>query len=172
MSEPGERRGEARFITILPLTILDARGAVLDAAATAHDLTTAGFKGECQAELKEGETFHFALDLHDGRPPARGQALAVWAKKHDFATWVGARITRMSWTDKRRLKKAVSPPGVDWGPVLDQALTGLAWIVILMAAHRILFERPLARRALLDLLPSLAALAVMGWALLNLLRRR
>lgn len=171
MSGPADRRGHARFITILPLSILDAGGGVIDSTATAHDLVPGGFKCECQADMQEGQTFHFALELPDGKS-ARGQAVAVWVKKNDFATWVGSRITRMTWADKRRLKAVISPPGVDWRPLLDQAFNALMWITILMAAQRIMFERPMWRRTLIELLPSLAALTVMGWALLALIRRR
>lgn len=172
MSDSGERRGATRFITILPLLILDAKGEVLDSTATAHDLTAGGFKGECQVDLQEGATFHFALELPDGRPPARGQAKAVWVKKHDFATWVGGKITSMSWTDKRRLKAAIAPPGVEWGPIVDQAFRALVAITVVMALHRVFFEHPLWRRTLVDLFPSLVALAVMGWALTGLLKKR
>ena len=172
MSEPSERRGSTRFITILPMSILGPKGELLDARATAHDLTAGGFKAECQVALEEGKVFDFLIELPDGQAPARGKALAVWVKKHDFATWVGGKVTSMSWSDKRRLKAAIAPPGVEWGPIIDHALNALLWIVVIMALHKVMFERPLWRKTLLDLLPSLFALGVMGWALLGLLRRR
>ncbi len=171
MSDPTERRGAARFITILPLRILDAKGEPLDATATAHDLTANGFKGECQIELQQGAAFHFALDLPDGLP-VTGQAVAVWVKKHDFSNWVGGKIVKMSWGDKRRLKAAIAPPGVEWGPILDQAFKALVMLTVLLALHRVMFERPLWRRTLFDLLPSVVALVVMGWSLMGLLKRR
>lgn len=173
MSEgPSERRGATRFITILPLSILDAKGAPLDDTATAHDLTPAGFKGECQVELKEGELFGFSLALPDGKPPVKGKARAVWVKKHDFATWVGGHIVSMGWGDKRRLKAVLAPPGVQWGPLVDSALNALVWVVVVMALHRLVFERSLWRRTLGELWPSLIAVFVMGWALLSFVRRR
>lgn len=172
MSDGSERRKETRFITILPLIIYDEKGAPLDATATAHDLTPGGFKGECQQDLEQGKTFHFGLELPDGKGIARGRAKAVWVKKHDFATWVGGQIVSMSWSDKRRLKAVLAPPGVEWGSIVDHALSALIWIVVAMAAHRVIFERALWRRTLVDLWPSLIALAVMGWALLNFVRRR
>lgn len=171
MSGP-ERRGEARFITILPLSILDEKGEVVDSTATAHDLTPGGFKGECQTELKEGQTFGFMLDLPDGKPPVRGRAKAVWVKKHDFATWVGGKIVSMGWGDKRRLKAVLGPPGVEWGTIVDHALNALVWIVVAMFIHRVFFERALWRRALGEMWPTMIAVVVAGWALLSFVRRR
>lgn len=167
-----ERHVVSRAITFLPLLILDSKGEVIDSTATAHDLTPRGFKGECQADIKEGETFFFAFELPDGGPPARGQATAVWVKKHDFAIWVGGKITRMSWGDKRRFKAAIAPPGIDWSPIIDYAFKALVLITVLMALQRIVFGHSLWRRALLDLIPTFLALMVMGWALVGLLRRR
>jgi hypothetical protein len=167
-----ERRGETRFITILPLSILDEKGQPVDDAATAHDLTPGGFKGECQAELKEGQLFGFSLDLPDGKPPVKGKAQAVWVKKHDFATWVGGKIVSMGWSDKRRLKAVLAPPGIEWGPIVDHALSALVWIVVAMFIHRVFFERALWRRTLAELWPTFIAVGVAGWALLSFVRRR
>lgn len=173
MSDPSERRSEARFITILPLSILDGKGGVLDGSGTAHDVTPGGFKAEVQHPLEEGQLFHFSLDLPDGRQAIKGQAKAVWVKKHEFAVWVGGKIVSMPWGDKRRLKAVLAPPGVDWGPILDQALSALFWIVVVLALHRVASEPSgIWRRTIAGLFPSLLALVVMGWALLALVRRR
>jgi hypothetical protein len=171
MSGP-ERRGETRFITILPLSILDEKGEPVDSTATAHDLTPGGFKGECQTDLQEGQVFGFALDLPDGKPPVKGKAKAVWVKKHDFATWVGGKIVSMGWSDKRRLKAVLAPPGVEWGPIVDHALSALVWIVVAMFIHRLFFKRALWRRTLAEMWPTMVALVVAGWALLSFVRRR
>jgi hypothetical protein len=171
MSDPGERRGAARFITILPLNILDAKGAVLDGRATAHDLTTGGFKAECQHDVEEGRQFHFSLELPDGKPPARGKAKAVWVKKHDFAVWIGGQIVSMDWSDRRRLRAVLAPPSADWGRVADHALRLLGWLVVALAVHRVAFEGRM-RRTAVELIPTFVALLVMAWALLSFVRRR
>ncbi len=172
MSDPTERRSATRFITMLPLVILDEAGKVLDPTATAHDLTTAGFKGELIYDMKEGESFLFSLELSDGKPPVRGGARAMWAKREGYACWVGAQITSLSWGDKRRLRAALAPPGVSWGPIAGQFFNALVWIVVVLALQRLLFHGSLRRQAFFDLIPSLFALGVMGWALLSFLKKR
>ncbi|MDX6770399.1 MAG: hypothetical protein SF051_12765 [Elusimicrobiota bacterium] len=172
MSDAPERRGAARFITIVPLTLLDQDGGVLDATATAHDLSSAGFKGECLYAVQEGEVFRFTLALPDDRPPAAGRAKAVWVKKETFATWVGAKIVEMSWADRRRLRALVAPPTVAWDKLAGHLVNAVFWIVVVAALHRALFESRLWRRTLLDLVPSLLALFVMGWALSALTAKR
>lgn len=172
MSDPSERRSVPRFITILPLIVLDEQGRMLDPTATAHDLTSAGFKGELIYDMKEGERFVFTLELADGKPPVRGSARAMWVKKEGFACWVGARITSLSWRDKRRLRAVLAPPSVEWGPIVGHLFNTVVWVVIIMALHRLLFRGALRRQAFLEMIPSLFALGVMGWALLGMMRRR
>ena len=169
MSPSDERRQGARFITDLSVIVRSAKGASLDDRAIAHDVSVKGFKLETQVDLKQDETIQFTLELPEGHN-ALGAGRVVWAKRETFATWAGIKVTKMAWADKRRLAKMLDPDQVNWARIGDLALKAAFLIVLAMAAQKIAF-RPKAFAGMAELLPKFAAVILMAWAFLGLIRR-
>lgn len=165
-----ERREGARFITELSVSLHPSKGGeAIDDRATAHDVSVKGFKVETQAQLTENMMLAFTLDLRAGET-ASGKGRVVWCNRETFACWAGVEIVSMSWGDRRRLKKLVAPDGVDWERLTELCLKLAMALVVLAAAHRILLSGHL-RELFGRLAPKMIALLVMGWALVNLLKR-
>lgn len=164
-----DRRQGARFITDLSVTIRGAKGAVLDDRATAHDVSTKGFKLETQAELRKDEELAFTLELPGGKK-AHGKGLVVWAKRETFATWAGIKIGGMSWSDKRRLSQMLDPDRADWTRIAELALKA-GFVIVLAAALQNIALRPGAFTSMAELMPKFAAVLLMAWAMLGLLKR-
>jgi hypothetical protein len=171
VSREGERRTGVRFITDLTVAVRSAEGEALDDRATAHDVSTAGFKLETQAQLEPEQTIAFSLDLPEGAR-ASGRGKVVWAKREAFAVWAGVRVISMSWSDKRRLAKLLKPDTVDWERIFDLAFRTVVILTIVVAAQRLVFARRVEVGELGRFLPRFAALMLMGWAALGMLRGR
>lgn len=165
-----ERRTGARFITDLSVTLRTSKGGdPIDDRATAHDVSVKGFKVETQAQLTENMMVAFTLELPAGETAA-GKGRVVWCNRESFACWAGVEVVSMPWGDKRRLRKLVSPDGVDWDRLMGLCLRLAMILTVLAAAHRILLSGHL-RELFARLAPKMIALLVMGWALVNLLKR-
>lgn len=165
-----ERRDGARLITELGVVLRPSKGGEpLDDRATAHDVSIKGFKLETQAQLTENMMLAFTLELPMGESAA-GKGRVVWANRDTFATWAGVEIVSMSWGDKRRLKRMVSPDGVDWDRLASLCVKLAMALTVIAAAHRIILSGQL-RELFASLAPKIIALFVMGWALVGLLKR-
>ena len=165
-----ERRDGARFITELSVVLRPAAGgAPLDERATAHDVSVKGFKLETQVELAPNTVVAFTLELPRGEK-ASGKGRVAWSNRETFATWAGVEIISMSWGDKRRLSNLLTPNQADWERLTDLCIKLVMILVVLAAAHRILFSGSL--RGMLGVMaPKIVALCVMGWALVGMLKR-
>ena len=164
------RRESARFITELPALIRAVKGgATIDDRATAHDVSMKGFKIETQASLAEKGEIGFTLFLAQGSK-VEGVGRVVWTNKESWATWAGVEFVKLSWSDKRKLSVLLEPGSVDWARIGNSASKLIFCVVVVSAAHRLLYS-PSARGVLVELAPKIAALVLMGWAFLNLVRR-
>jgi len=165
-----ERRDGARFITELNVVLSPSQGGPpIDDRATAHDVSIKGFKVESQAMLPVNSLIAFTLDLPKGAT-ASGKGKVVWCERETFSTWAGVEIVSMSWGDKRRLGKLLTPDTVDWERLSSLVVTLIMILTVLAAAHRIVFS-PSMRALFIQLAPKIIALLVMGWALTGLLKR-
>lgn len=165
-----ERRDGVRFLTDLNLVLRPAKGgAPIDDRATAHDVSLKGFKVETQSQLEENTLVAFSLELPKGRR-ADGRGRVVWSNRETFATWAGVEITSMSWGDKRRLNQLLHPDAVDWDHLANLCIRLVMALTVITAAHRVVHSAPL-RALLATLAPKILALFIMGWALVNLLKR-
>ena len=165
-----ERRDGARLITELGVVLRPSKGGEpLDDRATAHDVSIKGFKLETQAQLTENMMLAFTLELPRAES-ATGKGRVVWANRDTFATWAGVEIVSMSWGDKRRLKRMISPDGVDWDRLAVLCVKLAMALTVIAAAHRILMSAQL-RALFAALAPKIIALFVMAWALTGLLKR-
>lgn len=165
-----ERRDGARFITELNVILSPTKGGPpIDDRATAHDISVKGFKVESQAQLAENTMISFTLDLPRG-DSARGKGRIVWANRETFATWAGVEITSMSWSDKRRLSRLLSPDTVDWDRLWNLVVTLVMVVTVVIAAHRVIMS-PQMRELFVKLAPKMIALFLMGWALTGLFKR-
>jgi hypothetical protein len=168
MSE--ERREGTRFITDLSVVIYAADGRKpLDDRATAHDVSMNGFKLETETPLEPNTLISFTLSLPQGATAA-GKGKVVWANRETFATWGGIEIVSMGWGDKRRLSAMLNPARVDWTNLTDVSFKLVMIVTVVIAASRILHSAQL-RGVLTLLMPKIAALLVMGWALVNLFKK-
>lgn len=165
-----ERRTGARFITELSVVLRPSKGGEpIDDRATAHDVSVKGFKVETQAQLAENMILSFTLELPMGAS-ATGKGRVVWNTRETFATWAGVEIVSMSWGDKRRLSQLLNPDRADWERLTNLCIKLAMVLTVVAAAHRIVLSAPL--RALFGALaPKIIALAVMGWALVGMLKR-
>ncbi|MBI5246548.1 MAG: PilZ domain-containing protein [Elusimicrobia bacterium] len=165
-----ERRDGTRMITELSVTLRAVKGGeVIDERATAHDISTNGFRVETQAQMTEKTLIAFTMDLPGGER-ASGSGRVVWASRESWATWAGIEITSMSWSDKRRLTNLLHPPRVDWSGLSKTSTKLLIALVVITAAHRLLYS-PIAQGVLAKMAPKIIALAVMWWALSELLKK-
>jgi PilZ domain len=164
-----ERRTSARILSEFPLTLSDDRGEALDPHAIAHDVSDKGFKIETHAELKKGQTLRFGLSL-DGEDPIQGRARIVWCERTDISYWAGAQFLKVSWADKRRLRRVTSPSDFNWDALADRTIYSLTLLLAVILGWRAL-SSPLWRGILGDLVPTAVAAFAMGWALKELLRR-
>ena len=128
-----------------------------------------GFKLETQAQLVENTIMAFTLELPRGAK-ASGKGRVVWCNRETFATWAGIEILSMPWGDKRRLSHLLTPERADWERIGDLCVKLVMVLVVLTAAHRMLFSSSL-RGLLGTLAPKIVALVLMGWALVGLLKR-
>ena len=165
-----ERRTGTRFITELSVVLRPSKGGPpIDDRATAHDVSTKGFKVETQAQLPENSLISFTLELSMGET-ATGKGRIVWSNRETFATWAGVEIVSMSWSDKRRLAQLLNPDTTDWGRLTNVCIKLVMIVTVIIAAHRILLSGQL-RGLLATLMPKIVALLVMGWALVGMFKR-
>lgn len=164
-----ERRTSARILTEFPLTLSDDKGEVLDAHAIAHDVSDKGFKIETHAELKKGQALRFALSI-DADGDIKGRARIVWCERTDISYWAGAQFLKVSWGDRRRLRRITSPSDVDWDALADRTILSLSLLLAVIVGYRVL-SSSLWRGVIGDLVPTAVAAFAMGWALKELLRR-
>lgn len=171
MSSADERRKDARFLTAFMVILRSAKGGPpLDERAMAHEVSTAGFKIETHADLTRNSGVAFVLELPEGGCVS-GQGLVIWSKREKFATWAGIEIVKMSWADKRRLSRRLHPNAVDWSRIADLAVRALFVITVVVAAQKLIFQRPDVLGVMAHLTPKFIALLLMAWALLGLLKR-
>jgi hypothetical protein len=164
------RRQSARILSEFPLVLLDEKGAELDRHAVAHDISDKGFKIESRAELKPGQLIGFALSL-DADGDVKGRARIVWGEGTELSSWAGAQFLKMSWRDRRRVRKITSPSDYDWSELADKAIVAMSVALVTLIGWRML-SSALWREVLGRLVPAAAAALALGWALLVLLRRR
>ena len=165
-----ERRDDARMITELFVTLRAVKGGeVIDERATAHDISTKGFRVETQAQMSEKTLISFTMDLPGGER-ASGSGRVVWASRESWATWAGVEITSMSWAAKRRLTHLLHPPRVDWSGLSKTSTKLLVALVVITAAHRLLYS-PIAQSVLMKMAPKLIALGLMAWALREMFKK-
>lgn len=164
-----ERRTSARILTEFPLVLSDDKGEVLDPHAIAHDVSDKGFKIECRADLKKGQTLRFALSL-DAEGAIKGLARIVWCERADLSYWAGAQLLKVSWAERRRLRRITSPSDVDWNALADKTILALSLLLATVVGFRVL-SSPLWRGVIGNLVPTAVAAFAMGWALKELLRR-
>jgi hypothetical protein len=166
----GEKRESARFITEMSAVLRAVKGgATIDDRATAHDVSLKGFKVETQAQLAEKGEIAFTLLLPEGAR-VEGTGRVVWTSKESWATWAGIEFVKLSWSDKRKLSVLLEPGSVDWSRIGSSASKLVFCVVVVSAAHRLLYS-PSARGVLVELTPKIVALVLMGWACLNLVRK-
>lgn len=169
MTPSANQRGQARFLTELDLVLLDARGGVLDDHAQALDITPAGFRAESRVVMEKGQTLHFELILEGGER-VRGRAKVVWVNADGRGFYsAGAKITRLSWRDRGRLRRQVAGPSYDFGALARKMFWTAYWIVIAVGAQNVIRHQPVTRELIWTLSPIALALAVAGWAMLQLL---
>lgn len=164
-----ERRTSARILTEFPLTLSDEKGETLDPHAIAHDVSDKGFKIETHAELKKGQLLRFGLAL-DSEGEIKGRARVVWCERTDISYWAGAQFVKVSWGDRRRLRRITSPSDFNWDALADRTILSLSLLLAVLVGYRVL-SSPLWRGVLGDLVPTAVAAFAMGWALKELLRR-
>ncbi len=165
-----ERRTGARLLTELSVVLRPSKGGEpIDDRAVAHDVSINGFKVETQAQLADNMLVSFTLELPKGET-ATGKGRVVWTNRETFACWAGVEIISLPWNDKRRLGRLLNPHGVDWDRLTSLCVTLVMALTVLAAAHRILTSGQL-RELAAALAPKIAALLVMGWALVGLLKR-
>lgn len=165
-----ERRDGARFLTELSVVLRPIKGGEpIDDRATAHDISTRGFKLESQAKIADGSLISFTLELPRGEK-VEGRGRVAWSKQEPFACWAGVEITRMSWGDKRRLNRTLNPDTVDWAHLSDITFKLIMSVTVVIAAHRIAVDASM-RQLAEHLAPKILGVTVMGWALLGMLKR-
>lgn len=169
MSEEDRREG-VRYITEMTVALRSTKGEVLDDRATAHDISTKGFKVETQTELVKDSRIAFALDLPAGRRVG-GLGQVVWTKRETFATWAGIKTVKMSWSDRRLLSSVLAPSSTEWSRIFDVGTKAAVVVVIAIAAQNLVFHTPTGLGSMGRLIPKYAAILIMGWALLGLVRR-
>lgn len=166
-----ERREASRLITELRVALRSAKGEMLDDFATAHDISTKGFKVETQAGLEKDSRIAFAMDLPGGRKIG-GTGQVMWVKRETFATWAGLKVVTLSWADARELKAVLSPPTTDWDRVFDVGTKAALVVIVGLALQHLAFHRPSGLGHASRLIPKYGAVLLMGWALLGMLKRR
>lgn len=167
-----ERRSDERRLLDAELSLRDASGRLLDAHARAQELSLDGFRAQTRCGLRPGEHVHFTLTL-DAETQVRGEAVVAWSAAEPFGPYsAGARITRLRWRDRGRLRRALAGPAYDFARLVRLTLRALYWIVIALGLHNIAFHQPALRRLAVELIPVLLAVAVMGWSLHVLLVRK
>jgi hypothetical protein len=164
-----DRRKAARILSEFPLTVLDETGALLDKHAVAHDVSDKGFKIESRTELKPGQFVRFSLSL-DADGDIKGRARIVWSERTDLSYWAGGQFLKMSWRDRRRVRRITSPSDINWNLLADKLIAGLSLLLVTIIGWRLLSNN-LWRGVLGDLLPTAFAAAALGWAIITLLRR-
>lgn len=170
MSDDAERK-YARFLTDLDLVLADLDGRVVDERAQAHDVSPKGFRVHSRVELAEGRRVQFTMLLGDGEK-VRGQAIVVWSARDEWGWFdAGAKITRLSWRDARKLRGTVAAPGYDFLGLARLAWKALFWTVIVAALHNVAFNQPHVKRVLVDIAPAAAAILVLFVGLRLLMRR-
>lgn len=169
MSGPDERRTSARILSEFPLTLLDDKGEVLDQHAVAHDVSDKGFKIESRAELKKGQFVRFALSL-DADGDIKGRGRIVWSERTDLSYWAGAQFMKISWSDRRRVRRITDPSSMDWNALADKTILALSLLLATIVGWRLLSSN-LWREIIGGLIPTALAAFAMGWALKELLRR-
>lgn len=129
-----DRRKAQRAERDLPLRLYAAGRPLPDAQL--RDVSTEGFGVQVAAELKPGQALAFELQLAAGK--VAGSAAVVWAEPFHMGYRGGARITKLGFFARRRLKRAIagddSPEGF-----LDTVLIALA--AVLFAAVAVDFFR-------------------------------
>ncbi|MDE2491612.1 MAG: PilZ domain-containing protein [Elusimicrobia bacterium] len=163
-----ERRTSARLLTEFPLVLSDETGRLLDDNALAHDLSDKGFRVETQTDLSRGQVLRFRLSL-DEHGVAEGRAVVVWSENSELSKWAGVKFQKLSWGDRRRVRRVLRPPSVDWNLIADKALLALVLVAATAAIWKGMTD-PVWRRVLPGLVPKAFAAVAAGWALREMLR--
>jgi hypothetical protein len=165
--EPGRRW--TRMATEFDVVLSEPGGAVIDGHAQARELSVAGFRAETQVALNDGQSVAFEVVLPDGDKVA-GRGRVVWTSHDQFGWFVsGVKITRLSWKDRGRLRRAIYRPGYDFWGLARKMFWGTYLVIVVAAVQYVLQTQTTALGVALKLGPVLLALAVMGWSLMVLL---
>lgn len=156
-----ERRRAPRLITRLHAALRGEDGAALDSDAIAHEVSMTGFRVETRGPLSRGQMVRFDLELSAGRRAA-GRARVAWARREDSGRWAGLHIERMSWRDRRRLRRELWPPTTDWESIAEKAFTAAFWIAVALAGERLAARWSEWSETLFRLAPALLALIGIG----------
>lgn len=166
------RRSAARFLTELDLVVRDLSGRELDARSQAHDVNHKGFRAQTRAQLKAGDEFRFELVMSEGEQPVKGVARVAWVEPNPWGGWnIGAKITKVSWTDGRRLRALFHVKGFDFAGLAGKAWMAAYWAVIFAGFYNLIYRQPQWRQVFAGLIPVIVALLFLAWALLTLLKR-
>lgn len=169
--EPVNQRAYARFLAEMDV-VLSEGGAPIDPAASAVDVSAAGFRVVTRAALKEGQAVDFELVIAGTTDRIKGSGKVVWAAQDAFSFdfySAGIKITKMSWRDASKLRGSVYTPGYDFTALARMTFWALFWIIVVAGIENIAFHQPLARQVIWKLLPIFAALLVLAWSLFALL---
>ncbi len=162
--------GGARFLTDLEVVLRDQRGVVIDERAQAREISASGFRVKSQQPLCAGMRLTFTMEIGPGEI-VRGAAKLAWAEKDEWGWHTAqARIVKMSWADKRKLRVQTHRPGYDFPGLARKALLALFWLVVVAGAQNVMFKQPAVRQAIFDSLPALGAGLVLAaglWLLLG-----
>lgn len=100
-----------------------------------------------------------------------GRGRVIWVESTDLALWAGLEFIRLSWSDRRRLRRITRPPSVEWSIIVDKALTAALLFAATLAIWGALTSY-IWRSLLWDLAPKAVATLALGWALREMLRPR
>jgi len=170
MIPPEDRRQAARILTEFPLVLHDEKGVLVDGHALAHDVSTKGFRAECSGVLEKGQFLRFQVQFSE-KQSLSGRCRVAWVERTDLAVWAGAEFLRLTWSDRRLIRRVTRPAAVDWSSIFDKALTALIWGSVALALWSAVTSR-FWRPILLSLVPKAIATLVLGWALREILRSR
>lgn len=167
-----DRRRQGRSVTDRPLVLRDSTGRAVDGHARAHDIGSGGFRAQTRCRLRPGDKVGFTIQL-DEETSVRGHAVIEWSATDPFGPYsAGARIAKMPWRDRGRLRRALAEPGYDFDRLIRLSLKTFFWVVVALGLHNLVFHQPVLRRFAIELIPVMLAAAVMGWSLYTLLVKK
>jgi hypothetical protein len=164
------RRTSTRILSEFPVTLFNDKGEAVDPHAVAHDLSDKGFKVEARVELKVGQLVSYRLSIEAGEL-LTGRARIVWCQRTDLSYWGGAQFLNLSWSDRKRVRRATRPDGLNWDGIADKAIIALSVLLVTLVGWTAMHS-PAWRALLGHMVPEAFAALLMGLALRELLRWR